>query len=188
MVAQAVRPDPTRRWTAQEVQALPADGNRYEVVDGELLVTPAPRPPHQVVIGALIEALRSYLRGFGREKTVVPGPADISWDDSTLVQPDILVVHPDDFSTSWTTFRTLLLAVEVLSRSSNRHDRITKRRLYQREGVRTYWIVDLDGRFVEVWRPDDERPEIVTGVLRWSAEPDAPPLEIDVEKLTAPLG
>lgn len=180
-------PATDRIWTAAEVQALPADGNRYEVVDGELLVTPAPRLPHQAAIATLVAALYGYLRSLGREKTMVPGPADISWDDRTLVQPDVLVVHPDDFSASWTTWQRLLLAVEVLSPSSNRHDRLTKRRLYQRQGVATYWIVDLDGGFVEVWHPEDERPEIVTGTLRWRAASDAPELEIDVEELTASL-
>jgi Uma2 family endonuclease len=176
-----------RVWTAAEVQALPADGNRYEVVDGELLVTPAPRSLHQVVVGRLMQSLRNYLGAFARADLAVPGPADITWDERTLVQPDVLVVHPDDFSASWTTWQRLLLAVEVLSPSSNRHDRLTKRRLYQRQGVATYWIVDLDGGFVEVWHPEDERPEIVTGTLRWRAASDAPELEIDVDELTAPL-
>lgn len=180
-------PATERVWTADDVRAMPADGNRYEVVDGVLLVTPAPRLAHQVALRALIVELDRYLRPLELEHTVVPGPADISWDERTMVQPDILVVHPDDFSPSWTTFRRLLLAVEVLSSSSNRHDRLTKRRLYQRQGVATYWIVDLDGGLVEVWHPGDERPEIVTDTLRWSVAVDAPELEIDVEKLTRPL-
>lgn len=87
-------------WTAAEVQSLPADGNSYEAVDGEFLVTPAPRLAHQVAITALIAALYEYARPLGWERTVVPGPADISWNERTLVQPDVLVVHPDDFSPS----------------------------------------------------------------------------------------
>jgi Uma2 family endonuclease len=187
MAAHVTKPDPTRRWTAREVQSLPADGNRYEVVDGELLVTPSPRAMHQAVIGKLYLALGNYLTTLGRELTLFMGPADISWADDNLVQPDLLVVHPDELSPSWTTFRTLLLAVEVLSPSSNRHDRITKRRLYQRQQVASYWIVDSEARLVEVWHPADERPEIVTDTLVWRAERDAPPLEIDVDRLTAPL-
>ncbi len=150
-------------------------------------MTPAPRARHQAAINRMLTRLTVYLAALGREDTVFPGPADISWDPHTLVQPDVLVVHPSELSESWTTFRTLLLAVEVLSPSSNRHDRLTKRRLYQRQGVATYWIVDLDGGFVEVWHPEDERPEIVTGTLRWRVAPDAPELEIDVDELTASL-
>jgi Uma2 family endonuclease len=179
-------PATARRWTAAEVQALPADGNRYEVVDGELLVTASPRATHQIVIGRLHLALGIYLTGLGRQNTLFLGPADISWDELNLVQPDLLVVHPAELSGSWTTFRSLLLAVEVLSPSSNRHDRITKRGLYQRQRVLTYWIVDPDGRFVEVWHPDDQRPEIVADTLRWQVE-GATPLEIDVGALTEPL-
>jgi Uma2 family endonuclease len=138
------------------------DGNRHEVVDGALLATASPRNAHQVVIGRLVHWLRAYLQAFGREDMVVPGPADISWDEHTLVQPDVLVMIPEEAS-SWRMVRTLLLAVEVLSPSSRRHDRMTKRRLYQRENVETYWIVDLEERRVEVWHPGDSEPPIVTG-------------------------
>ena len=66
---------------------------------------------------------------------------------------------------NWTDIRALLLAVEILSPSTARADRQAKRRLHQRERVGEYWIVDLDARVVERWRPDDERPEIVTRTL-----------------------
>jgi len=79
--------------------------------------------------------------------------------------------------------RTLVLAIEIVSPSSARGDRLVKRRLYQRQRVATYWIVDPDARLVEVWQPDDERPEIVTDVLRWRVAPDAEDLAVDLEKL-----
>ena len=66
---------------------------------------------------------------------------------------------------NWTDIHALLLAVEILSPSTARADRQAKRRLHQRERVGEYWIVDLDARVVERWRPDDERPEIVTRTL-----------------------
>ena len=89
-------PEATARYTAEMVQALPQDGNRYEVVHGELLVTPAPAPLHQAVLRRLMRALEGYLEPLGRGETVFPAPADISWDDDTLVQPDISVVAPED--------------------------------------------------------------------------------------------
>ena len=167
-----------RRYTAAEVLALPADGNRYEVVHGELLVTPAPRAVHQLVVWELSVRLDNYLVALGRPARAVAGPADITWDEETTVQPDILVVPAHEVTTTWRSYRTLLLAVEVLSPSSTRGDRVVKRRLYQEQRVGLYWIVDADKRLVEVWRPDDEAPEIVTDVLRWQVTPDTPLLEI----------
>lgn len=76
--------------------------------------------------------------------------------------------------------RGLLLAVEVLSPSTARADRQTKRRLYQDEGVPEYWIVDLDARVVERWRPGDDRPEIVAATLTWQPDGSATPFELDL--------
>jgi Uma2 family endonuclease len=175
-------PDTARRYTVDDVLAFPDDGNRYELVDGELLVTPAPSLPHQVVLGDLQFALATYLKarpGF----MVLASPADISWDREKLVQPDLFVIPATEVSRSWKTVRTLLLAVEVVSPSSARGDRLVKRRLYQRQRVATYWIVDPDARLVEVWHPDDDRPEIVTDTLRWRVAPDAAGLVIDLPEL-----
>ncbi|HMA42482.1 MAG TPA: Uma2 family endonuclease [Gemmatimonadales bacterium] len=176
-----------QRWTAQMVRELPDDGKRYEVVHGELLVTPAPRSRHQIALGRLYAWIRAYLERLGRPDTVVFSPADISWTDDTLVQPDLFVVPPEEISNNWETFKTLLLAVEVVSPSSTRADRILKRRLYQEQRVRTYWIVDLDAALVEVWHPEDERPEIVTDALRWRVIPEAPELTIAVADLLGGL-
>jgi Uma2 family endonuclease len=169
---------PARRYTAAEVLAFPADGNRYEVVHGELLVTPAPRAVHQVVQTEFVVRIHAYIAALGRPAVVLGGPADITWDEETTVQPDILVVPSHEATADWRSYRTLLLAVEVLSPSSTRGDRVVKRRLYQEQRVGLYWIVDADQRLVEVWRPDDEAAEIVTDVLRWQVTPDAPFLEI----------
>ena len=76
-----------------------------------------------------------------------------------------------------------MLAVEVVSPSSARADRTSKRRLYQRQGVATYWIVDPDAELVEVWHPDDDRPAIVTDVVRWRVSPDVGDLAIDLPEL-----
>src|SRR6185295_1654352 len=82
-------------YTAEMVRAMPDDGNRYEVVYGELLVTPAPRPWHQVLVQRLIVALAAYLN---REPAglVLSSPADISWGADVLVQPDVFVVPTDE--------------------------------------------------------------------------------------------
>lgn len=87
----------------------------------------------------------------------------------------------------WRDCRTLLLAVEVLSPNTARADRLKKRRLYQRRGVKTCWIVDPDAQLVEVWHPADERPEIVTDSLRWRVNEDAPELVVNLPSLFAKL-
>ena len=178
-------PETARRYTAQMVRDLPDDGKRYEVVHGELLVTPSPRRQHQLALARLFAWVRAYLERLGPADTVLFSPSDISWDDETLVQPDLFVFPPDEWGDDWRTIRTLLLAVEVLSPSSARADRVIKRRLYQEQRVETYWVVDIEARVVEVWHPGDERPEIVTGVLRWRV-PGGPELEVELADLFGP--
>ncbi len=102
------------------------------------------------------------------------------------MQPDVFVVPARETTAQdWSSIQTLLLAVEVVSPSSARSDRIVKRQLYQDHGVSTYWIVDPDAQVVEVWRPDDERPEIVTDVLRWRVGAAGEELAIDLGELFA---
>jgi Uma2 family endonuclease len=152
-------------WTADQVRALPYDGKRYETVAGELLVTPAPGVPHQRAVGELMGLLRSGIpAGAGLE--ILPSPADIELDDRTLVQPDLFITpRIEGENQTWEGVRPIL-AIEVLSPSSARYDRVTKRRRYQREGIE-YWIVDLDSRIIERWRGGDERPEIITERIEW---------------------
>ena len=154
-------------WTADMVRALPDDGNRYEVVYGELLVTPAPRAWHQIVVGRLFAALERYLRD-EPAGTALASPADISWGRDVLVQPDVFVVATEEARTlDWASMRTLLLVAEVLSPSTADKDRFAKRRRYQEAGVPLYWIVDPDQRQVEVWTPADAFPRIERERLRW---------------------
>lgn len=176
-------PNTARRYTVDEVLAFPNDGNRYELVDGELLVTPAPSYKHQRVVIRLCGWIEPYLARRPGIAQLSISPADITWDREKLVQPDLFVVPAGEVTTSWTSIRTLLLAVEVVSPSSARGDRLTKRMLYQRQGVATYWVVDPDARLVDVWHPGDQRPEIVTDVLAWRVTPDAEELAIDLNDL-----
>jgi len=153
--------------TADMVRAFPSDGNRYEVVHGELLVTPSPRPLHQVVLQRLQLALGTYLE---REPVgqLLTSPADISWGPDILVQPDLFVVDLAEARTlDWGRMRTLRLAVEILSPSSARADRFTKRRLYQEQGVPAYWVVDADAEVIEVWTPGVAFPAAERETVRW---------------------
>ena len=173
-------PDTLQRWTAARVRELPDDGNRYEVVDGELLVTPAPSYGHQDVVGELFAILREFCQSVHVGHAMI-SPADIEFDPRTLVQPDVFVVPTAGRRPkSWTDIWHLLLAVEVLSPSTARADRAIKRRRYQRAGVPEYWIVDVDGRLVERWRPGDHRPEILADRLAWRPPGASRDFELDI--------
>jgi Uma2 family endonuclease len=177
-------PNPSGGWTAAQVLALPEDGQRYEVVDGKLLVSPAPSRVHQRAVGELYAGLRAYVRAH-RIGELLLSPGDVELDPRTLVQPDLFVApldaeHP---GRTWREIDRLLLAVEVLSPATAHADRHIKRRRYQRHGVPEYWIVDLDARLVERWRPEDERPEILTERLVWQPAGAAEALVLDLERL-----
>ena len=175
-------------YTADMVRALPDDANRYEVVHGELLVTPAPRAWHQELVGRLFYALRTYVDVAAADLHVFASPADISWSDDTLVQPDVFVVPRSEARTlDWRHVRELRLAAEVLSPSSTRADRFTKRRLYQERRVGVYWVVDGDERFVEVWTPDAEFPVVEQARLVWHPVEAGKPFALELADLFRPI-
>lgn len=158
-----------RYYTRDEVLAFPEDGNRYELVYGELLVTPAPRVRHQNVVLAIASSLRSFSKShrFGH---VMISPADLTWGrpDDVLVQPDVFVIAPDDVGLrEWDEFTHFSLFVEVVSPSSARYDRFTKRRLYQDMGVPLYWVIDPANRRAEIWTPEATAPVYETERLVW---------------------
>jgi Uma2 family endonuclease len=170
-------------WTADMARRLPEDGNRYEVVYGELLVTPAPRLWHQQLVSRLHVALAKYLE-MHRAGVVLTSPADISWGQDVLVQPDVFVVSVEQARTlDWSAIRDLLLVAEVLSPSTPRHDRFTKRRRYQEARVPLYWIVDGEARQVEIWTPEDVFPRIERDRLIWRPEGSGAPFTLSLQEL-----
>ena len=142
--------------TYSDYEALPADGRRYEIHGGELSVTPSPSLDHQIILANLLRVL------FPHVPSVAPGlllaaPLDViladTVDETTIVQPDILYVAPDRMAL--TSRRGIeggpTLAVEILSPSTRRIDRVTKTRLYARYDVPFLWLVDPDARTVEAF-------------------------------------
>jgi len=181
-----------RRWTAREVRELiaaaPLATPRYELVDGELLVTPGPGVFHQRAIVELVVRLAAYLQ---RERVghVITSPSDVELEPGFITQPDIFVVPMLEWrrvATEGLPIRELLLAVEVLSPSSSRHDRVRKRPHYQRH-VPDYWIVDLDARLVERWTPIDERRALLTDTLVWHPAGATIPFTLDVSAFFASI-
>ena len=154
--------------TIEELLALPEDGLRHELLDGVHVVTPAPEYPHQGAVGEFYFVLRKALDGQD-ELQVLTSPADIILSPRTLVQPDLFVIRrqPGQRIRKWRDVGVPVLAIEFLSPSTAARDRGAKRRIYQQAGVAEYWIVDLDARLVERWRPSDERPEIAMDTQRW---------------------
>jgi Uma2 family endonuclease len=169
-------------WTAEMARALPDDGNRYEVLDGELFVTPAPGFAHQEVLARLFAVIHPYVQQHSLGWTLW-SPADIEFSPRRSVQPDLFVVRDTgaEKPKSWRDVKSLWLVIEALSPSTARADRLEKRRIYQGEGVPQYWIVDIDARLIERWRPGDDRPEIITDVLEWQPEPEIPALQLVLE-------
>ncbi len=173
-----------RYWTAADVRELPEDGNRYECVDGALLVTPAPRGVHQLACRQLFRALDPFVVAHALGE-LLWSPADIELKPGALVQPDLFVARTAHGAPvrDWGGITGLLLAVEVLSPSSARFDRGSKREFYQRAGVAEYWIVDLDARLIERWRPADERPELLHEAMVWHPDGASDPLRLDLPAL-----
>lgn len=176
-------------WDRAQVHALPDDGQRYELVDGALLVSPAPAWRHQDAVAVFYRRLHEWLapRRLGVARFA---PADLAFDGPHLLQPDVFVAPLVDGRRprSWAEVRIPLLVIEVLSPSTARHDRLVKRSFYQRHGVPEYWIVDLDAPLVERWRPGDTRPEILTDRLEWQPDPGQEPMVIDLAAVFDEIG
>jgi Uma2 family endonuclease len=139
-------------YTRADLQKMPDDGHRYEIVDGTLVVTPAPSLRHQVVVVNLVVALSAARIP---ELRVLTAPFDVTLGDDTVLQPDIVVARRSDF-----TERDLpaapVLAIEVLSHSTRRVDLTLKRSRYEAAGCPSYWVVDPDRPGVTVWELRDE--------------------------------
>ncbi len=168
-------------WTAEMARALPDDGKRYEVLDGELFVTPAPSADHQEALMVLYRLLAPYVNEH-RIGHLYLSPADIEFSPRRLVQPDLFVAPLLDGKRprKWRDIHGLVLAVEGLSPSTARADRKVKSRIYMDEDVGEYWIVDLDARVFERWRRGESRPEILGESFGWPPHADVPPLTIDL--------
>ena len=189
MAMPAVQP---RRWTRPEVDRLiderPGYTPRYELVDGELLVTPAPSRRHQRIILRLVLLLEPYVTKH-KLGEVFLGPAELPLVTGERYEPDLFVIPlvggrraTDDLELT----RAVLIC-EALSPGSARHDRLIKRNAFQRNGVPDYWIIDGDAEVFEVWRPGDERPAIVDERLVWRPAGTPELFELDVREFFASI-
>jgi Uma2 family endonuclease len=144
-------------FTIADLDDLPADGRRYELLDGVLLVSPPPRWEHQWGVTELHRVLHSCCPA---DLHAFPVPLEVSQGDDTYFEPDVIVVRDSDL-VDGVRFRALpVLVAEMLSPSSRSIDQVLKRHAYARIGVPHYWIVDyhvpaitaltlVDGGYVE---------------------------------------
>jgi len=155
------------RYTVEELRHFPDDGNRYEILDGTLLVTPAPSLLHQRIVTALMGPLIAAMDQPLHAHVVAPGAVVLR--PRTQLEPDILVI-PARFSrdATWDDVTEHWLAVEVLSPSSRVYDRDFKRDAYLALGVQEVWLVDPTLEEIEVSRPRGQR-ENVRDLIRWRA-------------------
>ena len=176
-----------RRWTEEEVARLiderPGYSPRYELVDGELLVTSPPTRRHQRVLVQLAFRLGPYLKEQGIGE-VLFGPVDLRLRAGTRFEPDLCVIPAPNgrLSPAVDPIRRALLVCEALSPSSLRHDRVTKRRAFQRDRVPDYWIVDGAADTFEVWHPADECAAVIDDRLTWHPYGCTSPFELDVKE------
>jgi Uma2 family endonuclease len=174
---------PRMDWTVDMLDELPDDGNRYEIIDGELLVTPAPSSGHQHVVGALYSRLRAYLRPFNVARAML-SPSDVRREDwkRNRVQPDVFAVRLIDGKQPEYPFNIadLILSVEVESVSNSAYDYRTKRRLYLASGIPEFWSVSPDARTFSRWRDASEDGELLTTRFEWQPAGMPEPLLIDI--------
>jgi Uma2 family endonuclease len=174
-----------QHWTYAEFERLPQDdGNRYEVIAAELVVSPGPRPRHQRAVGRLMSALDVFTQEHALGE-VYPGPIDVLLSDADYLEPDLVFVRRE--RAGIVSERAIEsapdLVVEVISPSTALRDRGIKRERYALFGVPLYWVVDVDLRQVEVYRLAEspyEPVEIATDTLVWQPVEDGPSLTLSV--------
>lgn len=154
--------------TREDYYALPDDGVRHELLEGELTVVPAPSFDHQRMSAELHMALHAA-RTEGL--VVLAAPFDVELEVTSVVQPDLIVVgrHVPE---QRRLMGPPLLAVEILSPNGRGRDQLRKKRLYERAGVPSYWIVDPEVPSVTAWELRDGRYEVaalVSGDEEWIA-------------------
>ena len=137
----------SRPLTREDLDAMPNDGHRHELIDGALIVTPAPSRRHQTVVGELFLLLR---RACPQDLQVLLAPFDVALAGDTVMQPDLLVARRRDL-----TGRDLpsapVLAVEVLSLSTRRIDLLLKRSRFETAGCASYWVIDPEEPSMTAW-------------------------------------
>jgi Uma2 family endonuclease len=146
------------RLTYDDFLLFPDDGLRHEIIDGEHYVTPSPNMRHQVLVGRLYFEIELYLRQHPGGGQVFMAPLDVLFTRWDVVEPDLLFVASNqlDVLTEKNVQGAPALVIEILSPSTRKTDEHVKRQLFDRGGVREYWVVDPELDVVQVFRRQDD--------------------------------
>ena len=175
-------PSRDRRWTLEELHALPEDSNTYELIDGELFVTPAPTDEHGDICARLIAILLPYVLAQGLGLVYVPRGV-FRVGIRVQVEPDLMVRHQNtDPDGALEKAPLPSLVVEVLSKRTRNYDLTTKRATYLMAGVAEYWVVDGKARTCTVFVADRE-PMVVSDELTWAPAGASVPLTFPLSKV-----
>ena len=170
-----------RRFSLDELEALPDDGNRYELLDGVLFVTPAPLPAHEVLIQRLMLLLGNHLRSWP-EIWIAPR-SEVVLAPHNKLEPDLQIYRAASIPRAWNQVRERWLAVEVASHSTRVYDRQYKRDGYLQLGVQEVWLLDRFDRVVRVATRDDPEERTFEGEFLWTPPAPATPLRVDLVEL-----
>jgi len=140
------------KYTYQDLLTTPDDRHRYEIFEGELIVTPSPIPIHQIAVSNLHRILSTFVETHNLGKVLV-APLDVYFDEETVVEPDILFIRKERLSIidEQKVNGSPDVVIEVLSPSTESRDRGFKFKRYAQEGVKEYWIADPDSKTIELY-------------------------------------
>jgi Uma2 family endonuclease len=171
----------TKRWTLEELHSLPDDGNKYELIRGELFVTPAPTDEHETILAKLSRVLDPYVAANGLG--YLYHPRAVLQFEGSEAEPDLMVRQPHPRRKGrWSTAPVPILIVEVHSPYTGRRDRQQKREYYQDAGVAEYWMIDPEEQTLTVARAG-EADVVVRDRLTWSPPGSSAPFEFEVGTL-----
>ncbi|HKN67731.1 MAG TPA: Uma2 family endonuclease [Gemmatimonadaceae bacterium] len=174
---------PAKAWTLEELHRLPDDGNKYELIRGELFVTPPPSVDHEEVLARLSALLTTYVEqhSLGR----VYHPRAVIRFEGSEAEPDLMVRHVPHGArgNAWEKLPPPRLVIELLSPTTRRRDLVAKREYYLDAGVGEYWVIDSERREIHVIRREEEE-SVARESLEWRPS-TVPPMTLDIATLFA---
>lgn len=170
----------TKTWTLDELHSLPDDGNKYELIHGELFVTPAPGVPHEGIGARLARVLDRYADE--HKLGLVLRPRSVVQYRGSECEPDLMVRDLPAGVLKWDQLPVPILVVEIASPATRRRDREQKRDFYLEIGVPEYWIVDGDARTVTLVRAA-QRDVVAHDTVSWHPRGAPAPLVVDLTQI-----
>jgi Uma2 family endonuclease len=151
-----------KSFTYQDYLNLPEDGERYEIINGELIMVPAPYTIHQKISGNIMDELRNFVKKNSKGE-VFYAPVDVVLSETNVVQPDILFIAKEhaELITEKNIAGAPDLIIEILSPTTGYYDLIEKKEIYEKFGVREYWIVDPKKQWVEIYTNENNKFKLI---------------------------